>query len=278
MVSTNNSYNFLMCRPDFFDVKYIINPWMEGNISRAKSDVSKIQWKNLYSIISSLAEVSLVPPDPKVPDLVFTANAGLVYDSTCIISRFFHGERMPEEPIFEKWFFSNGFSCKILPEDIPFEGAGDALFDRSQNILWAGYGFRTEIEAHSYLNQWVPSEVLSLQLLDSRFYHLDTCFCPLEDGYLMYYPPAFDKNSNQLIESRIPKEKRIVVSEEDAMLFACNAVNINTHIVLNEVSEDLLQQLNAIGFTTHQTPLGEFLKSGGAAKCLTLRLNEPVTE
>jgi lysine-ketoglutarate reductase/saccharopine dehydrogenase-like protein (TIGR00300 family) len=268
----------LMCAPDFFDVKYIINPWMEGNISRAKSDISKEQWGKLFKILSSLADISLISPSPDVPDLVFTANAGLVFDHTCIVSRFFHEERMPEEPLFEKWFSENGFTCKLLPENIPFEGAGDALFDRSQNILWAGYGFRTELEAHSYLSQWVPAEVLSLRLVDSRFYHLDTCFCPLEGGDLLYFPGAFDEYSNRLIELRIPEEKRIPVSEEDANLFACNAVNTGTHIVLNNVSKELIQQLEGRGFTTHTTQLGEFLKSGGAAKCLTLRLNEPITE
>jgi lysine-ketoglutarate reductase/saccharopine dehydrogenase-like protein (TIGR00300 family) len=276
MTNTQENNHILMCRPDFFDVKYIINPWMEGNIARANSDVSKAQWDRLYAIISSLAKVSLVPPDPRVPDLVFTANAGLVFDSTCIISRFFHQERMPEEPVFESWFTQNGFTCKLLPENIPFEGAGDALFDRGANILWAGYGFRTELEAHSYLSQWVPSEVLSLRLVDARFYHLDTCFCPLEGGYVMYYPPAFDEYSNRLIELRIPKDRRIPVSEKDAVLFACNAVNIESHIIMNEVSDELTSQLQSIGFTTHQTPLGEFLKSGGAAKCLTIRLNEPM--
>lgn len=266
----------LMCRPDYFDVKYVINPWMEGNISRAKADISKKQWEDLYSIISSLAKVSLVEPKKEVPDLVFTANAGLVFDSTCIISKFFHKERSLEEPIFSEWFESNGFSCKLLPEDIPFEGAGDALFDRAQNILWAGYGFRTELESHSYLSEWVPSEVLSLRLIDSRFYHLDTCFCPLENGYLMYFPPAFDEYSNKLIEKRIPKEKRIIVPEKDAILFACNAVNIENHIIMNKVSESLTKTLNNLGFKTHLTPLGEYLKAGGAAKCLTLKLNEPI--
>lgn len=267
-----------MCRPDFFDVKYIINPWMEGNISRARPEVSKQQWEKLYNIISSLADVSLVSPDPAVPDLVFTANAALVFESQCIISRFFHEERMPEEPIFEEWFSKNGFSCKLLPENIPFEGAGDALFDRGENILWAGYGFRTELEAHSFLNQWVPAEVLSLRLVDSRFYHLDTCFCPLEGGYVMYFPAAFDEYSNRLIEMRIPEDKRIIVDEADAVLFACNAVNIGQHVILNEVSSELTNRLEALGFTTHQTPLSEFLKSGGAAKCLTIRLNEPMSQ
>jgi len=266
----------LMCKPEFFDVQYIINPWMEGNISRAKTETALKQWEKLQSIIASFTMVELIEPVKNVPDLVFTANAGLVFDKTCIISRFFFEERSPEEPLFEKWFNDRGFECKFLPQDVPFEGAGDALFDREQPILWAGYGFRTELEAHSYLNNWVPVEVLSLRLVDNRFYHLDTCFCPLENGYLLYFPGAFDEFSNRLIELRVPEEKRIPITEEDASLFACNAVNIGTNIILNEASSELRKTLENLGFNLHCTPLSEFMKSGGAAKCLTLKLDEPL--
>jgi lysine-ketoglutarate reductase/saccharopine dehydrogenase-like protein (TIGR00300 family) len=120
--------------------------------------------------------------------------------------------------------------------------------------------------------------VVSLRLIDERFYHLDTCFCPLTGGYLLYYPPAFDSYSNRVIEMRIPPEKRIVVEEPDAVCFACNAVNVNNTIVMNQVSDRLKQQLREGGFEVVETPLSEFLKAGGAAKCLTLRVTEPILE
>jgi lysine-ketoglutarate reductase/saccharopine dehydrogenase-like protein (TIGR00300 family) len=267
----------LMCSPTFFDVNYVINPWMEGNLSKAKKDSAKLQWQNLYNIISKLADVVLIDPIDSLPDLVFTANAGLTFDNKFILSRFFYDERKGEEEIFEKYFKDNKFEILYLPEEVPFEGAGDALFDRELDILWAGYGFRTELAAHSYLNEMVPSEVVSLRLVDPRFYHLDTCFCPLNGGYLLYYPNAFDEYSNRLIKLKIPQEKLIPISEEDSNHFSCNSVNIGKNIILNNASLELSNKLEELGFTLIKTELTEFLKAGGAAKCLTIKLNEPIT-
>ena len=265
----------LMCAPHHYEVDYVINPWMEGNIHRSSRDRAQAQWHQLYEILKAHAAVKLVEPHPGWPDMVFTANAGLVLGDTVVLSRFFHPERQGEEPYFEQWFADQGFTVKILPKSLPFEGAGDALLDRAGELLWAGYGFRTELDSHPYLAQWLDVEVLSLRLIDRRFYHLDTCFCPLTDGYLLYYPPAFDTYSNHLIERRVPAEKRIAVEEVDAVNFACNAVNVDRTIVLNQASDQLKGLLNARGFQVIETPLTEFLKAGGAAKCLTLRVTEP---
>ncbi len=273
-----DSIRILMCAPDHYDVDYVINPWMEGNIHKSTRDRSVEQWNQLYHAIKERAIVELVEPQKGWPDMVFTANAGLVLGDNAIVSRFYHKERQGEEPYFKEWFANNGFNVFELPKDLPFEGAGDALFDREGRWLWAGYGFRSELDSHPYIAQWLDTEVLSLRLIDERFYHLDTCFCPLTGGYLLYYPPAFDAYSNRLIELRIPEEKRIVVEEPDAVKFACNAVNINYTIIMNQISDSLKQRLNDVGFEVVQTPLSEFLKAGGAAKCLTLRVNEPVLE
>jgi lysine-ketoglutarate reductase/saccharopine dehydrogenase-like protein (TIGR00300 family) len=270
------SIRFLMCSPHHYEVDYVINPWMEGNIHKSSRDRALEQWQGLYQIISDHAAVELIKPQPGWPDLVFTANAGLVLGDTVVLSRFFHPERQGEEPHFKDWFEDQGFTVHELPKDLPFEGAGDALFDRDGRYLWAGYGFRSELDSHPYLAEWLDVEVLSLRLMDERFYHLDTCFCPLTDGYLLYYPPAFDSYSNRLIELRVPPEKRIVVEEPDAVNFACNAVNIDRLVIMNRASDSLKQQLSHVGFQVIETPLDEFLKAGGAAKCLTLRVTEPV--
>lgn len=272
----NTAIQFLMCAPDHYDVDYVINPWMEGNIHRSTKAQAQSQWQGLYQLIANHAEVVLVTPEKGWPDMVFTANAGLVLGDTVVLSRFFHPERQGEEPFFKAWFEQQGYTVYELPQDLPFEGAGDALLDREGRVLWAGYGFRTELDAHSYLTKWLDIEVLSLRLMDERFYHLDTCFCPLTDGYLLYYPAAFDAYSNRLIEMRVPAEKRIAVSEQDASNFACNAVNIDRLVILNRATESLRQALQAAGFDIKETPLTEFLKAGGAAKCLTLRVTEPV--
>ena len=144
-----------------------------------------------------------------------------------------------------------------------------------EDILWLGFGFRSDVRAAPTLKQLLPVEIITLQLIDPRFYHLDTCWCPLEGGVVMYYPPAFSPASQELIAGRIPINRRIAVSEADALGFACNAVNINDHVVLNHASPELLHALHKSGFKAHICPLGEFMKAGGAAKCLTLKLTEP---
>jgi len=267
---------FLMCAPDHYDVDYVINPWMEGNVHKSSRDRAVGQWQKLYHILKDNAIVDLVNPEQGWPDMVFTANAGLVLGENVVLSRFLHKERQGEEPYFKAWFESKGYTVYELPQDLPFEGAGDALLDREGRWLWAGYGFRSELDSHPYIAEWLDIEVLPLRLMDERFYHLDTCFCPLTGGYLLYYPPAFDGYSNRLIEMRVPAEKRIAISEPDAVNFACNAVNIEQTVVMNKVSEDLKQRLASVGYKVIETPLTEFLKAGGAAKCLTLRVTEPV--
>ncbi|MBD2613508.1 TIGR00300 family protein [Nostoc punctiforme FACHB-252] len=269
---------FLMCPPDHYDVDYVINPWMEGNIHKSSRDRAVEQWQGLHHILKQHAIVDLVPPEKGWPDLVFTANAGLVLGENVVLSRFLHKERQGEEPYFKQWFEANGYTVYELPKDLPFEGAGDALLDREGRWLWAGYGFRSELDSHPYLAKWLDIEVLSLRLIDERFYHLDTCFCPLANGYLLYYPGAFDSYSNRLIEMRVAPEKRIAIAEADAVNFACNAVNVESIVIMNKASDALKSRLADVGFQVLETPLTEFLKAGGAAKCLTLRVTEPVRE
>lgn len=269
---------FLMCAPDHYDVDYVINPWMEGNIHKSSPDRAVEQWHGLFHLIKDRAQVDLVQPQKGVPDMVFTANAGLILGNTVVLSRFFHKERQGEEPYFKAWFEQQGYTVYELPKDLPFEGAGDALLDREGRWLWAGYGFRSELDSHPYLAKWLDIEVLSLRLMDERFYHLDTCFCPLTDGYLLYYPPAFDAYSNRLIEMRVPAAKRIAIAEADAVNFACNTVNIDRIVIMNKTSEALQQRLMDANFVVLETPLSEFIKAGGAAKCLTLRVTEPIQE
>ncbi|MEA3146162.1 MAG: hypothetical protein QOI53_1634, partial [Verrucomicrobiota bacterium] len=265
---------YLMCPPEFFQVDYVINPWMEGNIDRANGTLAAEQWHRLHAMLGHQVKVELLEPLAGSPDMVFTANAGLVLGDQVVLSRFLHPERQSEEPHFRDWFRQNGFRVHELPKDLPFEGAGDALLDRVTPLLWAGYGFRTELESHALIANLLGIEVVSLRLIDKRFYHLDTCLCPLEGGFLMYYPAAFDARSNAQIEHRIPTEKRIVLDEVDAIHFAANAVNIGETLILHRAGEALKTQLSVAGFQIFEEPLTEFIKSGGAARCLTLRLTE----
>ncbi len=268
----------LMCPPDYFTVDYVINPWMAGNEEGMSLERAKQQWEALRDAIGEYADVVTMEPQPDLPDMVFTANAGVVYGNKAIASHFMPKERRGEERHFKSWFRANGFDLLALDESIGFEGAGDCLHDRGGPWLWTGHGFRTEIEAHDKIREFFDLDVVSIRLTDERFYHIDTCFCPLTGGFLMYHPPAFDYDSRVAIESRIPPHKRIVVDTMDAGNFACNAVNVEDQVFLNKASDPLKARLMLAGFRVHEVGLSEFLKAGGSAKCLTLRLTEPVRE
>ena len=272
---TGQRHLFLMCPPEYFTVVYMINPWMHGNLRKVDNALARSQWRALYDVISDLATVRLVLPQPGSPDMVFTANAGLVKGRRFICSRFRYPERQYEEPYFADWFMDRGYEVSLMPRDVPFEGAGDALFDRGDGTLWMAHGHRSISAAREVLFDRLGVDVETLRLTDTRFYHLDTCFCPLDGGYLMYYPPAFDEASQAAIEKRVPRDKRIAIGEDDALAFACNAVNIDQTVIVNRATPEFVKALAKHGFDVVQTPLSEFMKAGGSAKCLTLRLDEP---
>jgi N-dimethylarginine dimethylaminohydrolase len=268
------SQTILMCPPDHFGVAYVINPWMEGHFAKTDAGLAARQWQSLRDEIARHAKIALQPPQPGLPDLVFTANAGLVLGKKVIVSRFRSLERQGEEMHDRAWFAAHDFELLDWPQDLPFEGAGDALFDRGQPLLWVGYGFRSHQSVAALLERRLARKTAPLNLVDPRFYHLDTCLCPLAGGHLMYFPAAFDDPSRKLIEVLVPEEKRIAVEESDALQFCCNAVDLDGHVFMNGASEDLQGRLRRAGFTPVIVPLSEFMKAGGAAKCLTLKLVE----
>ncbi len=263
-----------MCPPRLYEVNYIINPWMAGNVHGSSRMRAMEQWNRLYEAVSRIADVVLIDPVPGSPDMVFTANAGLERNGIVVLSSFFHPERQGEEPHFRRWFRSAGYSVIDIPRSTPFEGEGDALFSVDGSRLWAGCGPRTAASSHDALRRAWNIEVVPLHLIDARFYHLDTCFAPLAGGYVMYYPKAFDPASQKRIEAFYPKDKRIVVKESDAVNFACNAINIGNTVILNEVGPQLSGRLRSCGFGVVEIQLSEFMKAGGAAKCLVMRLSK----
>ena len=262
-----------MCPPKLYEVSYVINPWMAGHVHDSSRAIAAEQWQHLYNAVAEIAEIVLVEPEPGSPDMVFTANAGLERDGVVVLSSFLHKERQSEEQHFRHWFDEAGYTVLSVPHETPFEGEGDALFAADGSRLWAGYGPRTLQSSHRYLSEAWKIEVVPLHLVDPRFYHLDTCFAPLEDGCAMYYPQAFDENSIEKIEAYYDADKRIVVTESDALNFACNAINVNRTVILNKVSSGLSSQLKQRGFRVVEVALSEFLKAGGAAKCLVMRLS-----
>jgi N-dimethylarginine dimethylaminohydrolase len=267
---------FLMCPPTLYDVDYVINPWMAGNVHASSRTRAAEQWQRLYEAVSKIANIELVEPEAGSPDMVFTANAGLERNGIVAISSFYHPERQGEEPYFRRWFREAGYTVIDIPRATPFEGEGDALFATAGGCLWAGYGPRTALSSHRLLHDIWDVPVVPLHLIDPRFYHLDTCFAPLEGGYVMYFPEAFDHLSLHRIEAFYPPEKRITIREADAVCFACNAINVGRTIILNRISSKLSGELEQLGFKVIQVELTEFLKAGGAAKCLVMKLSRYV--
>lgn len=261
---------FLMCSPKYFGVYYVINPWMENQVVNPSKAMQ--EWSALYNTVAGLTDVRLIEPQSHVPDMVFTANAGLLRGKTFLPSRFRHDERRPEEPYFKSWFESNGYKIIDLPGDIRFEGAGDALFQPNRDLLWAAHGFRSDLQACDALADLFAIKVISLGLVNPHFYHLDTCFCPLLDNRVMYYPAAFDPASVRLIEEH--SKNNIVISDEDAVNFSCNAVLVGNTLVMNYASADLKFRLEQAGYLVLTVPVPEFLKAGGANKCLTIALDD----
>lgn len=259
----------LMCPPDYYGIEYEINPWM----SRARGstpDRARAQWQKLRETLVGLGvQVELMTPHPGVPDLVFTANAGLVFEDRFYSSQFRHEVRARETPYFDAWFAEHGFTVDHLPEGMYFEGAGDALF--CGPTLFAGYRIRSDVRGHQHLGQTLHRQVLPLELVNPSFYHLDTCFCPLAPGEALYHPEAFDAYGRKVIETYIPK--RIVVNHHDAHHFGCNAVVVGKTVVVNAGCEQLMEDLSKAGYSPVAVELDEFIKAGGSAKCLTIRLD-----
>lgn len=271
----------LMTSPVSFGVQYEINPWMKGQKGLVSAVAAVQQWANLRnSLVANGADVIVLPAPPAdCPDAVFTANAGLIYKNTFIPSIFRHVERALEEPYFINWFMDHSYDI-ALDEPVysraqcSFEGAGDALFNRDGSILWFGFGFRSSLVYKSKLDEELEHAniiVRPLELVDPRFYHLDTCFCPLDTGDLLWYPPAFNDYSRELVESWY-KEKAIAVSEMDAVNFACNSVSIGRKLVMPYISRALEVRLIDCGYELTQIDMSQFMKSGGACKCLTLEV------
>jgi N-dimethylarginine dimethylaminohydrolase len=231
------------------------------------------QWIQLkYLIEKAGGKVTLIDPQPDLPDMVFTANAGFILDnSTVILSSFAHEERQGEQDHFEKWFMDNYWSIDIIDqlhavhnrEFTYFEGAGDML--RCGDEIYCGYGFRSAPIKYPGLNP------IYLELSDPYYYHLDTCFCPLREDLIMYYPGAF--KHPHVLKYLLKDKKTIEVPEEDAKMFACNAVVIKKKVIIPEGADATQAMLEEHGFKVYQTPMSEYIKAGGACKCLTLKLD-----
>ncbi len=259
----------LMCPPEHFGIEYEINPWM-NRLVKSHAEIANRQWSTLRNALADAgAVIELLRPEPGLPDLVFTANAGLVFGNLIVSSRFRYGERQGETPVFDRWFTANGFEIEHPPEEFYFEGAGDALF--CGETLFSGYRFRSDARCMQWIAERIGVQVLPMELVDPRYYHLDTCFCPIAADTAIYFPGAFDEYGRSVLNAEIPH--LIEVTAEEAVSFSCNAAVVGRTVVLNVGAPKLAQDLRTHGFNPVPVELTEFIKAGGSAKCLTLRLD-----
>jgi N-dimethylarginine dimethylaminohydrolase len=279
----SSNARFLICRPQYFAVTYSINPWMDpgawadsGQVLHARA---MQQWNDLHRTLrESGAAIEAVEPQAGLPDLVFTANAAVVLNRKAMLARFFHPERQREEPAFAAAFralAARGLLDDVveLPRGVTLEGAGDCLWDRARKLFWIGSGFRSDAAAREAIEREFSVPCLPLTLADPYFYHLDTAFCALPTGDVLYYPAAFTPAAVDIIHAHVAPAQRIALSRADAVRFAANAVCIDRVVMVSSCSAPLKRTLEMRGYTVAKTPLDAFLRSGGSACCLTLRLD-----
>lgn len=260
----------LMCSPDYYGIYYEINPWMHLE-KPADTQLAQQQWQGLYqAILRTGISVELIQPIAGLPDMVFTANAGLPFAQCVWIARFSSPERQEESLYFKQWFEKAGFTIVNAEDDFKqppyFEGAGDALFLGEKLIV--GYGLRSQVLVYqqAFFQQF---NLICCQLIDPYFYHLDTCFCPINDHLALWYPAAFSAEARRQLEASC---ELIAVSAVEAKQFACNAVVIDQHIMIPSGCPALSTLLEQRGFIVQACDMSEYIKAGGACKCLTLQI------
>jgi N-dimethylarginine dimethylaminohydrolase len=268
-----NRPTFLMCAPCWYEVQYVINPWIAGNISGSSRDVAFHQWNALYQAMKILGDVQLIQPKEGTPDMTFVAHGAVVNYGVAALSCFAHLQRTPEEEYLQTWLEEAGFIV-WKSEGLPLEGEGDVLFSPDGQRVWAGHGSRTSIRSHHRLSNVWHVDVTSLHLIDLRFYHLDLCFTPLSGGHVLYYPAAFDRKSLAKISEAYSQHRRIEVTEAEAVQFSRNVVNVRNDIFMHAAKGGAANRLRDVWYRVSEFPLGEFVKGGGAAKSLALRLSD----
>jgi len=257
-----------MCPPSHYAIRYEINPWMKITHT-VNPAAARRQWDALSSLLRRLGvSVTLIPQRKGSPDMVFTANAGIARGRTFIPSHFRYRERQAESAAFTRFFKRKGYRVVDAAKGLYFEGEGDLLSYR--DMLWGGFRYRSELSAHEKVSAALGKRLVSLELAQPRFYHLDTCFFPLDERTILYYPGAFDAYGRRVI--RRFAENPVAVGKADAHRFACNAYRVGRKVVLNEVSRALKRRLHALGYQAAETPTSEFVKAGGSVKCLLLKL------
>lgn len=258
---------YLMCPPEHFAVSYAINPWMDVALGVDRA-LAMRQWETLRETYLDLGhDVELIAPEPGLPDMVFAANGGLVVEGRALGARFTHAERRPEGPAYLAWLAGSDLEDVTEPVHVN-EGEGDFLV--VGELVLAGTGFRTDPGAHTEVQELFGIPVVSLQLVDPRFYHLDTALAVLDDNDVAYYPEAFSPGSRAVLQRLFPDA--VLAGEGDAVVLGLNAVSDGYNVVLPSQATDLAAQLRSRGYNPVGVDLSELLKAGGSVKCCTLEI------
>ena len=258
-----------MCPPTFFGIAYEINPWMHAEV-QVDRDRAQTQWDTLVATLTKAgAEILTMDAVEGLPDIVFTANAGVVDGTTFIPSRFRHPERQGEVPHNIEWFTQKGFEVVELPENIIFEGAGDAL--PFGGTLLCGYRTRSSAAAAAVVSKLTGAATRSVELVDQRTYHLDITFCPLDDRRAIVAPGGWDDYGRRVVEALVPEP--LVLDADETAAFVCNSVVVGSTIVMPACPPRVGRQLESWGFDVSVVDVSEFQKAGGACRCLTLALD-----
>ena len=261
-----------MCPPEHFGVLYEINPWMNREVA-VDLDLARSQWGDLVATLTEAgAGVELLEPQPDLPDLVFTANAGTVNRGRYVPSRFRHPQRQAEVDHDVAWFEANGYEVSWLPEGVRHEGAGDALPFRG--VFLAGYRSRSDAAAHGPLSALLGVPVRPIELVDPRLYHLDLTFCPLDDRRAMVAPYAWDSYGRKVVEALVPEP--LFLEVEEMLGFCANSVVVGSTVVMAQCPRRVGKLLEGWGFDVAVVDVSEFLKAGGGCRCLTLALDVAV--
>jgi N-dimethylarginine dimethylaminohydrolase len=257
---------YLMCRPTYFAVGYVINPWMDTTVP-VDADLAVAQWTALRDTYRALGHtVDEIDAIPGLPDMVFAANGATVVDGIAYGAQFRYPQRAPEAPAYLNWLAGAGFRTHEAKERN--EGEGDLLV--TGRFLLAGTGFRTDLAAHAEAQELFGRPVITLQLVDPRYYHLDTALTVLGPDTIAYLPDAFSASSQRVLEQLYPDA--ILANPTDASVLGLNAVSDGRHVVLPVQATGLARQLRQRGFLPVPVDLSELLKAGGGPKCCTLEL------
>ncbi|MCU1351711.1 MAG: Amidinotransferase [Acidimicrobiales bacterium] len=268
---------YLMCEPTHFGVLYEINPWMHAEV-QVDRERAHAQWTSLVDTLRQAgAEVEVMDQPEGVPDLVFTANAGIVNASALggprfVPSNFRHPERQPETDVFATWFAQRGWVIDPLPDHLDHEGAGDAL--PFGGVLLSGYRFRSDQAAATAISRSTGGPVRSIELVDERLYHVDITFCPLDDRHAIGAPMGWDSYGRKVAEALVPEP--LWLTDEEALSFCSNSVVVGRTVVMPTTPVRVGRQLEAWGFDVVTCDVSEFLKAGGGCRCLTLALDTPL--